>query len=89
MGSLSRMSEECRKCPNRDKCEHKKMEACAFYDTIAISAGKEAGEITAAPLLRESIEICIGGNAVRVYKDDIAKELERYHFSERFLHYGA
>lgn len=30
MGSLSRMSEVCSICPQKDKCSKKRMEACAY-----------------------------------------------------------
>lgn len=26
------MAERCQKCPNKDKCDHKKMELCAYID---------------------------------------------------------
>lgn len=32
MGTISKMSEMCKVCPDRDKCNHKKMELCAYID---------------------------------------------------------
>lgn len=31
MGSISRMAEKCRSCQIRDKCDKKRMEACAYF----------------------------------------------------------
>ena len=30
MGTISQMAEKCQKCPERDKCDHKIMCACAY-----------------------------------------------------------
>lgn len=30
MGSISRTAKKCRACPDKDKCNHKYLEACAY-----------------------------------------------------------
>lgn len=42
MGIISQLAEKCKICPNRDKCDKKRMEACAYLDMV--DAGKEAKE---------------------------------------------
>ena len=32
MGAISKISEKCMACPNVDKCSHKRMEACSYYE---------------------------------------------------------
>lgn len=32
MGTISQMAEKCQKCPKRDKCDHKRMEMCAYIE---------------------------------------------------------
>ena len=82
---LSKLSEKCRKCPKRDKCNHKKMEAMAYLRPC----GKTAGEKASQPIVRETMQINVGGILQTVYKDDIAKAIERELFKDRFIHFGA
>lgn len=91
MGAISQMSEKCQKCPDRDKCNHKRMEACAYYDEpqIAVSAGVGAGVSAAAPALRETMQINIGGVMTTVYKDEIEKEIYKALRKPFALNYGA
>lgn len=71
------MAEKCQKCPNRDKCDHKRMEACAYIEMpqIAREAGISAGVSAAVPTLRETMQINGGGVMTTVYKDEIEKEI--------------
>ena len=32
MGAISKLSEKCKLCANVDKCHHKKMELCAYFE---------------------------------------------------------
>lgn len=32
MGSISKLSEKCKSCPNVDTCNHKRMELCAYIE---------------------------------------------------------
>lgn len=52
-------------------------------------ATKEAGMSAAAPLLRETMEINIGGKMVTVYKDDIEKEIYKALREPFMLNFGA
>ena len=92
MGSLSKLSEKCKKCPNVDECNHKKMELCAYIEPTNISANisKNAPQSLAMPLLRETMTINDGrGNMVNVYKDDIAKQINKNLSINGCLNYGA
>lgn len=91
MGTLSKMAEKCQKCPDRDKCDHKRMELCAYIvePQIAINAGVGAGASGAASALRETMQINVGGVMTAVYKDEIEKELYRALREPLMLNYGA
>ncbi len=91
MGTISKMAERCQKCPERDKCSHKYMEMCAYYDEpqIAISTGAGAGMSAAASASRETMQINVGGVITTVYKDDIEKEIYKELRKPFMLNYGA
>ena len=92
MGSLSRLSEKCKKCPNVDECNHKKMELCAYIEPTNLSANisQNVSQSLAMPLARETMTINDGrGNMIEVYKDDIAEQINKSLFKDRFLNYGA
>ncbi|MDE7185416.1 MAG: hypothetical protein K2O40_13355 [Lachnospiraceae bacterium] len=91
MGTISQMAEKCQKCPKRDKCDHKRMEMCAYIDDsqIAMSAGVSAGVSAAAPALRETMQINVGGAMTTVYKDEIEKEIYKALREPFMLNYGA
>lgn len=88
---LSRLSAKCRACPNRDKCNHKRMEMCGYFDEpqIAMSAGVDAGMSAAAPVLRETMQINVGGVMTTVYKDEIEREIYKALCEPFMLNYGA
>ncbi len=91
MGTISQMAEKCQKCPKRDKCDYKKMCACAYIDEpqIAREAGISAGVSAAAPALRETMQINVGGVMTTVYKDEIEKEIYKALREPFMLNYGA
>ena len=90
MGALTRLSEKCSKCPFVDKCDKKKMEAHAYYDEpMDIEAGKEAGMNAVQPVLRETMQMNIGGVMTTVYKDEIEKELYKAFREPFMLNYGS
>lgn len=76
MGSLSRLSKTCQKCPYVDSCQNKRMEALAYYpeSMVANAAGNIAAPMT-KPILRETMKIKIDGDLVEVYKEDIENQL--------------
>lgn len=47
-------------------------------DQLIANAGQSASLSAAAPLLRKTMKINVGGNVVTVYKDDIEKELYKH-----------
>lgn len=68
MGSISQMAEKCQKCPDRDKCDHKRMEACAYID-MPING------FSVMPQLEASISINTIPNAAAT-TESILKEIE-------------
>lgn len=85
------MAEMCKACPDRDKCDHKKMEMCAYFDEpkTAISAGADAEASAGLPGLRETMQINVGGVMTTVYKDEIEKEIYKALREPFMLSYGA
>lgn len=82
---LKRTTESCRNCPFVKTCDHKKMEALENIPKPLIAEAKatSASEM-AAPILRETANIVIDGNVVKVYKDEIEKEL----YKQLYCHLG-
>lgn len=85
MGSLSRLSKTCQKCPYVDSCQNKRMEALAYYpeSMVADAAGNIAAPMT-QPILRETMKINIDGGLVEVYKDDIEKKLYEHLYKDLY-----
>ena len=77
MGAYSQLAEKCQKCPDRKVCKNKRMEACAYIDDPCVAApvAEKSAESAAAPVLRETMTICISGQKTIVYKDEIEKLL--------------
>lgn len=73
------------KCPKKNECNHKKMEALAYLEPCGQSSGVNASQ----PLARETMQINVGGVIQIVYKDDIEKSIERELFKDRFMQFGA
>lgn len=91
MNTVSKMAEKCQKCPRRYKCDHKKMEMCAYIDDpqLVRGAGISAGLGAAAPDLRETMQINAGGVMTAVCKDKIEKEIYKALCEPFMLGYGA
>lgn len=68
MGSISRMAGKCQKCPDRDKCDRKRMESLAYIDIPTPQIQKPA--ISIMP----NISVNIAGE---MRLEDIAKEISR------------
>lgn len=68
MGSISRMAKKCQKCPDRDKCDKKRMESLAYIDTPASQIQEPAISFT------PNISVNIAGE---MRLEDIAKEISR------------
>lgn len=86
---LSRLAEQCRKCPFKDNCKNKRMEALGYLPELIIA---EAGALSAAeltqPILRETVNTIIDGKVVKVYKDEIEKQLYKELYSHLGLQFG-
>lgn len=82
---LSRLSEECQKCPFVKKCKHKRMEALGYLpEPLAANAGAPSVAELTRPILRETVNIIVNGEVVKVYKDEIEKQL----YKELYSHLG-
>lgn len=80
---LKRLAESCRNCPFVKTCNHKKLEALGYFPEPLIAEAKATSvSEMAAPILRET------ANVVKVYKDDIEKELYKSLYSHLGLQFG-
>lgn len=89
---LSKLSEKCKKCPKVDSCDHKYMEACAYLEMpkISMDVSQSISQSLSMPLARETMLINDGnGNMVKVYKDDIEKQIYKGIYEHLGLNYGA
>lgn len=80
--SLSKLSERCKICPKVDECDNKRMELCALAELpnrATIDVGQIASVSASAPFMRERIK------SPFVYKDELEKALNDYHFGNCFM----
>lgn len=77
MGAIAKLAEKCQKCPRVEKCDHKRMEACGYYDerNMAESVTAPSTADAASPILRETVNTIVNGQVVKLYKDEIEREL--------------
>ena len=69
---LSRLAEQCRKCPFKDNCKNKRIEALGYLpEPIVAEAGASSAAELTQPILRETVNTIIDGKVVKVYKDEI------------------
>lgn len=78
---LSRLAEQCRKCPFKDNCKNKRIEALGYLPEPIVA------ELT-QPILRETVNTIIDGKVVKVYKDEIEKQLYKELYSHLGLQFG-
>lgn len=69
MESISQMAEKCQKCPDRDKYDHKRMEACAYIDLPKSC-------VSGIPEIEPLISINVG-NGISKSTESILKEIEK------------
>lgn len=82
---LSRLAEQCRKCPFKNNCKNKRMEALGYLsEPIVAEAGASSSAELTQPILRETVNTIIDGKVVKVYKDEIEKQL----YKELYFHLG-
>ena len=76
---LSRLAEQCRKCPFKDNCKNKRLEALGYLSEPILpeTRASSAAELT-QPILRETVNTIIDGKVVKVYKDEIEKQPVSY-----------
>ena len=59
---LSRLAEQCRKCPFKDNCKNKRMEALGYLpEPIVAEAGASSASELTQPILRETVNTIIDG----------------------------
>lgn len=87
--ALSRLAEQCQKCPFKDNCKNKRMEALGYLPgpILAEAAAPSIAELT-EPILRETVNTIIDGKVVKVYKDEIEKQLYKELYSHLGLQFG-
>ena len=57
---LSRLAEQCRKCPFKDNCKNKRMEALGYLpEPIVAEAGASSAAELTQPILRETVNTMI------------------------------
>jgi hypothetical protein len=65
------------------------MEALGYLpEPLVAESGAQASAEMAQPILRETVNTIIDGKVVKVYKDEIEKELYRSLYSHLGLNYG-
>ena len=79
--ALTKLAAKCRSCPFLSTCDHKQMEALGYLPEPFVAE-------MAQPILRETVNIIIDGKVVKVYKDEIEKELYKSLYSHLGLNYG-
>ena len=83
--TLSKLSEKCKACTRVDKCDHKRMELCALAELppkMCTDAGQIASVSAVMPIMRERIKSPL---SPFVYKDELEKALNDYHFGCIFM----
>lgn len=86
---LSRLAEQCRKCPFKDDCKNKRTEALGYLpEPIVTEAGASSAAELTQPILRETVNTIIDGKVVKVYKDEIEKQLYKELYSQLGLQFG-
>lgn len=89
MGGVLRLAEQCQKCPFKDNCKSKQMKALGYLpESIVAEAGTPSAAELAQPILRETINTIIDGKVVKVYKDEIEKQLYKELYSHLGLQFG-
>lgn len=87
--ALKKLAEKCRNCPFVDSCDHKQMEAVEYLPEplIANVAAPASAELL-QPILRETVNTIMDGKVVKIYKDELEKELYKPLYSHLGLQYG-
>lgn len=86
--SLSRLSAKCQACPDVLTCDHKRMEAVAYFKEVASNAGIDAAQPTLIPHDYRNIKIN-NGMTMTIDVEELKRELERSIYKRTGLMYGA
>lgn len=87
--ALKKLAEKCRKCPFVDKCDHKQMEAVGYFsEPFLADVIMPASAELVQPVLRETVNTIVDGKVVKIYKDELEKELYKSLYSHLGLQYG-
>lgn len=87
--ALTKLAAKCRFCPFLNTCDHKQMEALGYLpEPLVAESGAKASAKMVQPILRETVNTIIDSKVVKVYKDEIEKELYRSLYSHLGLNYG-
>ena len=95
MGSLSRLSEQCGKCPFKEKCSKKRLEACAYIEpNIAQNVAMNVSESMTQPILakHEYRDVKVAENTtITIDLDELKKQMEKEFYKAVGLgiNYGA
>lgn len=87
--ALARLAKRCRNCPFVDSCNHKQMEALGYFsEPLAADVAMPLNAELAQPILHETVNTIIDGKVVKIYKDELEKELYKSLYSHLGLQYG-
>lgn len=86
---LSKLAEQCQKCPFKDNCKNKRMEALGYLpEPIMADVKAPVTADIAAPILRETVSRVVDGKVVTMYKDELEKILYKDLYSHLGLQFG-
>lgn len=87
--ALKKLAEKRHNCPFVDSCDHKQMVAVGYLPEplIADAAAPASAELL-QPILRETVNTIVDGKVVKIYKDELEKELYKSLYSHLGLQYG-
>lgn len=85
---LSRLAAKCMECPFVDKCDNKRMEALAYFETPILASSESIVSSMTEPVLRKTMTAMVDGSPTVIYKDEIEKRLYKSLYSHLGLQYG-
>lgn len=87
--ALKKLAEKCCNCPFVGSCDHKQMEAVGYLpEPLIADAVAPASAELLQPILRETVNTIYDGKIVKIYKDELEKELYKSLYSHLGLQYG-
>ena len=85
---LTKVYSECRKCPHRHTCDHKRLEEHGFLEPAAVSSSQPLGQPLIQPHDYREIKIS-GSTTVTIDLEEMKKKLAESHFPPPLLRGGA